>query len=116
MNGSRVVLKCFRCERSKPECYVARNCRFDKKVDGSPVNPHDSIAENFRVMKEDKQRKSGGVVGGSIHTLKGEVVPCWDEVLADEDPHDGSVMFDWAFVQGSHLEKDWKIDQDRKET
>ena len=67
------------------------------------------------MMKEDKQRKSGGVVSGSIYALKGEVVPCWDEALADEEPHDGNVLLDWAFVQGSHLEKDWKIDQDRKD-
>ena len=58
--------------------------------------------EKFRKMKEEVQkRKAGGIVGGSNHIVKGEVVESWDEVLADEEPHDGNVMHDWDLVQGS---------------
>ena len=35
---TEVIQKCFKCDRSKPECNGARNCRFDKKLDGSDVN------------------------------------------------------------------------------
>ena len=66
-NGSETVQKCFKCDRSKPECYGARNCRHGKKADGSALNTQETIAEKFRKMKEEVQkRKASGVVVDQI--------------------------------------------------
>ena len=80
------------------------------------MNSQDVVAEKFRAMKEEVQkRKSGSVIGGSSHALKSELIPSWDMALEYEQPHDGNALFDWVFVQGSRLEKDWRVDQERKE-
>ena len=108
--------KCFRCEKTKPTCNKAKNCKFDTKEDGSLINSQDVIAEKFCIMKEEvKKRKAGGTVGGSNHALQGEILPNWDDVLVEEDSHNGNAMFDWAFLQDSQLERDLVVDQDKKE-
>ena len=31
--------------------------------------------------------------------MQGKILPSWDEVIEDEDSHDGNLLFDWAFSQ-----------------
>ena len=73
---SEVAQKYFKCDRIKPECNRVRNCRFDKKPNGSNANSQEVVAEKFCMMKEEiNKHRSGKVIRGSSYTLKGEVIP-----------------------------------------
>ena len=68
-------------------------------------------------MKEEtRKHKEANAVGGMNHETQGEIMPNWKDELARENPHDGNVTFDWAFVQGSQIEENLVIDKNSKET
>ena len=108
--------KCFRCERSKPECKGARECSFDEKADGSAINALEVASGKFQHLKEE-MRKRRNATKGTSHVIQGEVVPRWDELMMDEESHDGNVLHDWAFAQqGMIVDKVESDDESDDET
>ena len=64
------------------------------------MNISEAIAAKIQDMKAERQRKrDGGAVGGSTHVIQGHIVPMWNELVIQEEPHDGNLMNDWAFSQ-----------------
>ena len=64
------------------------------------MNSLETIADKIQDMKAERRRnRSGGVISGSSHVIQGQVVPVWDELSLQEEPHDGNLMHDWAFTQ-----------------
>ena len=69
----------------------------------------------MREKKEEiKKRKEEQTVGGANHSITGEVVPSWEDMMAEEESHDGNMQRDWAFVQGSQIEEILIVDKDKK--
>ena len=54
---------CFRCGRVKPDCAGARNCKCDKKADGTDVNSQDVIDGLFKSQKEAKRNRRKETTG-----------------------------------------------------
>ena len=56
------------------------------------------------------------MVGGSSHVIKGEVIlPAWDELALQEEPHDGHIHYNWAFAQDGNIDDRVEFDTLNKE-
>ena len=87
---------CFRCDRKRPECIGAQNYNHEKKYDNSLVRNQEVTAYKLKELKEaSHKRKEGRAIGGSNDAIHGEALPSWDELLGEEDSHDGNT-FDWT--------------------
>ena len=68
---------CFKYERNKLDYTGTKNCKSDKKADGSNVNSQEVIEAKFKELKEEFcRRRSGGVISRSHHSMEGEIVLC----------------------------------------
>ena len=54
-------------------------------------------------------------MGSSTHSIQGEILLSWDEVIEDEDPHYGNLLFDWYFYQTRVINSKIIIDSENKE-
>ena len=74
------------------------------------------MSGKFQDMKEDL-RKWRNATNRTSHVIQGEVVPRWDELMMDEESHDGNVLHDWAFSQqGMIVDKVESDDESDDET
>ena len=85
---------CFRCGRVKPDCAGARNCKCDKKADGTDVNSQDVIDGLFKSQKEAKRNRRKETTGSQF-VMDGVTVPTWSDEIDDEKSHDGNTMVEW---------------------
>ena len=47
--------------------------------------------------------------------IQGHIVPAWDELAIQEDPHDGNLMHDWDFAQQGSVDNRVEFDPIKKE-
>ena len=97
--SSSDVKECFRCEQ-KGKC-SAHNCTETTKEDGSPVNSEEVIKERCVVKRKASLAAYAkrNNVGGSQHFMGSEVVPTFEEVIADKEPYENWYYEGHAFVQ-----------------
>ena len=63
----------YRCSRTKPDCAGEKNCKHEKKRDGSALNSQEIIAKKFQEIKEAMQKKKdGGTVPRTTHSMQGK--------------------------------------------
>ena len=93
-----------------------KNCKFQKKEDGTPVNTEVVIDQKFAELKEAKKQLyvSKNQSDGTNHVMDGSVVPSdytllsWDNVVAIEENG-------WSFKQQGVVENNVKVNLGKKE-
>ena len=99
--------KCFRCGREN--CVGARDCKYDKKEDGSPVNSEDEsrklLKEYQESVKSKRESKESEETGVQLY-MNIEIVPTFEEAIEQEDPHDGYCHVAYLFSQEGEVEED----------
>ena len=97
--GNNAKYTYFKCRRFKLDCYRARTCRFDKKIDGSDANKQENIDKKINEMHVAKKWKakkkevdgSSSFINSSI-TSEDTIIPDWDDELVEEKLRDGNLM------------------------
>ena len=99
---------CYRCGRSDGTCPGSRNCKFDKKEDGSPVNDAATATKLLRKKQaEVRARDAAKEAAGTQHYMGGEIVPTdFEETVEEEEEHDGQCHVGFLFNQGGEIEED----------
>ena len=99
--------KCFRCDREN--CVGARDCKHDKKEDGSAVNSEEEsrklLKEHQDAVKARREAKENER-SGAQHYMGSEVVPTFEEAIEQEEPHNGYCHVAYLFNQEGDVEED----------
>ena len=97
--GNNVKYACFKCGNFKPDCYRARTCTFDKKVDGSAINTQEIINKKINELHAAKKWKAKKKeVDGPLSFINSNIVsedaiiPDWKDELVEEKSHDGNLI------------------------
>ena len=100
---------CFLCGRSGGECPGARNCKFDKKADGSPLNDQETSRKLLRAKQEEvRAREAKKEASGTQHFMGSEIVQTFDQAIEEEEEHDGQCHVGFLFNQKCEIEEDMR--------
>ena len=102
--GNNAKYTCFKCGHFKPDCYEARTCRFEKKLDGSDASKQETIdkkiSELYAAKKLSAKKKevdrSSSFINSSI-VPEDTIIPDWEDKMVEEKSRDRNLIHDYSF-------------------